>query len=215
MNREEFFAANETIEFNPVKRLNTRVNQICDRILPADLRQDARGVIEGSRLTLLHTRARDAIESGRFHLIDGMLVDFANELLTAFQFELRSGLLKPWSASDEVKRCASAGYFERNLINGFEVCALRDGLEPGEQIDIHASALRAIKTDRREILRGGDFFDRLRLSGYSKEFWLRQCTSTARLAEAERMLNRKAEIASRPFSASSGPNAGESTVIQR
>jgi hypothetical protein len=90
-----------------------------------------------------------------------------------------------------------------------------EGLEPGERIDIHTSALRAIKTDRREILRGGDFFDQLRPSGYSREFWLRQCTSANRLAEAERMANRKAEIAARPFSATSGPNAGEATVIQR
>ena len=65
-------------------------------------------MIEGSRLVALHNRAKDAIESGKFHLIDGMLVDFANDLHAALSFERQNGALKVMTADTEVKRCAAA-----------------------------------------------------------------------------------------------------------
>jgi hypothetical protein len=164
----------------------------------------------------LYARVQDALRNFRIDLIPAALADYKGALRERMSFERTHGALKqPATPSDEVKRVAATGFFRRNLINGFEIRALADGLEPGETIDIHASALRAIRTDRREIARGSDFFDRLRPTGYSKEFWLRQCTSPDRLAEAENMAKREAEIAQRPFSSTSGPNASESTVIQR
>jgi hypothetical protein len=200
MDIEEFFAANETIERDPVRRLNARVEQLCARILPADLPPDVRAAIEGSRLSALHTRAKDAIERGRTDLIDSILAEFASDLGRALDFERRpGGRLYIGLQADEAKRVAATGYFEKYLINGFEVRALADGLEPGEKIDIHTPAFRVIKTNRREIARGSDFFDRGRPAGYSKEFWLKKCTPADRLAEAENAAKREETEAARPL----------------
>jgi hypothetical protein len=204
------------VDFDLTKHFTAAVARIeaieVDQTAPPELRES---IITQLR-TALCARVQGALADFRIDRIPAALADYKSGLRERMEWERTRGSLKqPATPADEVKRVAAAGYFDRNLINGFETHALMEGLEPGERIDIHASALRAIKTDRREILRGGDFFDQLRPSGYSREFWLRQCTSAARLAEAEKMANRIAEIAARPFSATSGPNAGEATVIQR
>jgi hypothetical protein len=204
------------IDFDLKKHFDEAVERIeaqeIDQALTPELRDSA---ITQPRASL-YARVQEALRNFRVDLIPAALADYKNALRERMQFERTHGALKqPPMPDDEVRRVAATGYFRRNLINGFEVKAIAAGLEPGETIDINAGALRAIKTDRREIARGSDFFDRLRPSGYSKEFWLRQCTPAPRLAEAEDMAKRETEIAQRPFSSTSGPNAGESTVIQR
>ena len=179
---------------------------------------DIRDEILSRELTEITPDAEHAYEHGSFdgRCREGLLARFRAGLERAISFERRpGGRLYTWLPSDEVQRVAATGYFSKYVVNGFEVAALGSGLEQGERIDVTVPAFRSIKTDRREILRGGDFFDHNRPSNTSKGFWLGQCTSAARLAEAEAMANRKAEVAARPFSASSGPNAGESTVMQR
>jgi hypothetical protein len=204
------------IDFDLTKNFDAAVERNeaseVDKTLTPELRES---VIARPRAEL-DARVQDALRNFRIDLIPAALADYKSALRERMRFERTQGSLKqPAMPADEVKRAAVTGYFRNYLINGFEVAALADGLEPGEQIDTTVPAFRAIKTDRREIARGGDFFDRLRPTGYSKQFWLGQCTSPARLDEAEKMLKREAEIAARPFSATSGPNAGQATVIRR
>lgn len=178
MNRDEFKTANATIEHNPVKRLNARVDQICDRILPADLRADVRDMIEGSRLAALHNRAKEAIETGRFHLIDSMLLDFANDIHAAYQFELTSGALKIVTSADEVKRLAHMGLWQKYCWNGFHTTTLVECLEPGD-LPIISVDYDEIRTSSRTITRADDFWDSLRPNGTSKEFWMKRGVSAS------------------------------------
>src|ERR1700729_3949250 len=105
MDITEFFEANEkTIERDPVRRLNAHVEQICKRILPDDLPAGVRTAIEGSRLAELHSRAKDAIESGRAHLLGAMCDEFAGSLGRALDFEREHGALKVVTPADEIKR---------------------------------------------------------------------------------------------------------------
>ncbi len=188
------------IDFDLQKHFRTAVERIeareVDQALTPALRESA---ITQPRAEL-DARVQDALRDFRIDKIPAALADYTNALRERMQFERTHGALKqPTMPADEVKRVAATGYFSKNLINGFEIAALADGLEQGEQIDVHASAFRAIKTDRREIPRGSDFFDRLRPSGYTKEFWLKQCTSAARLADAEAMERHVAQETSRPL----------------
>jgi hypothetical protein len=199
MDEKEFFAANEAIETNPVVWLNKGAERTWLNILPADLPPDLRIALLDSRLTALHARGKKLIESGNAHLIAVAISDFGDELRVALYRDRQpGGRLHVVLPADELKRVAASGYLEKYLINGHEVAALIDGLELGEQIDITVPAFRAIKTNRREIARGSDFFDRLRPSGYSKTFWLSKCTSAARLAEAETMEKHVAAERERP-----------------
>jgi hypothetical protein len=207
---------NIAIDFDLQKHFDAAVERIEAQVVDMTLTPELRASAITRPRAELDARVQERLRDFRIDLIPAALADYKSALRERMTWERTHGVLKqPATPYDEVKRCASAGYFERNLINGFEIHALADGLEPGEQIDVHASALRVIKTDRREIPRGSDFFDRLRPSGYTKEFWLRGCTPATKLAEAEKMAQREIEIAARPFSATSGPTAGLSDVIRR
>jgi hypothetical protein len=208
----DFIAANKLIERDPVLLGETLARHTCERILPPDLRPDVLKDLR-PRLAALSGRMKDCAERGKAFLIFEMIIpEFANELREWMNFEHRpGGRLHVVTQADEMKRCATAGYFERNLINGFEVQALADGIEPGEQIDIHAPAFHVIKTNKREIARGSDFFDRGRPAGYSKAFWLKKCTAADRLREAQEQLEREERAAARPRwndspESSAGPN---------
>ncbi len=207
---------NMAIDFDLQKHFDAAVDRIDAREVDEALTPQQRESIITQPRAALDARVQDALRNFRIDLIQAALTDYKNALRERMRFERTHGFLKqPATLTDECRRVAASGYFRKYLINGHEVAALADGLELGEQIDITVPAFRAIKTNRREIARGSDFFDRLRPSGYSKEFWLRQCTPAAKLAEAEKMAQREAEIANRPFSSTSGPHAGESTVVQR
>ena len=116
MDLTEFFAANETIERDPVKRLNAGTARICERIVPDDFPPDIRLAVLRSRFDALHGRAKSAIESGRADLIESILADFANDLRGVVQLERER--LRANTSADEVKRHARV--FEENLYNGFE-----------------------------------------------------------------------------------------------
>jgi hypothetical protein len=204
------------IDFDLKKHFEAAVErvdaQVLDQALTPELRESA---ITQPRAAL-YARVQDALSRFRVDLIPGALADYKLALRERMIWERAFGVLKqPITPYDEMLRVAASGYFQRYLINGFEQKGLRENFEPGEQIDVHAPAFHVIRTNRREILRGSDFFDQNRPSGYSKSFWMSQCTPAAKLAEAEDMIKRDAEIRARPFSASSGPHAGLSTVIQR
>jgi hypothetical protein len=207
---------NKVIHFDLQKHFDGAVQRIeaceVDQTLTPELRES---VITRARAEL-DAWVWDALRDFRIDRIPAALADYKNALRERMHFERTHGSLKqPATPADELKRVAESGYLEKYLINGHEVAALIDGLEPGEQIDTTVSAFRAIKTNRREIARGSDFFDRLRPNGYSKEFWMEKCTSAARLAKAEAMEQHEAAVRARPFPATSGPNASESTVIRR
>jgi hypothetical protein len=204
MNMEDFYTANETIERDPVKRLNARVEQICNRILPDDLPADVRAAIEGSRLAALHTRAKDAIERGREYLLEEVILpDFANELRDALNFERTNGALKVTTGADEIKRCSGRGDWERFVWNGFETGTISRVLERGERIE--SVGFREIKTSKRTIVRRDEIFDRFRPISNSREHWLKQCTPESQILERERMAAREATESARPFHQQSGP----------
>ena len=203
MNIEEFFAANETIEFNPVKRVNARVKQICEQILPADLRPDVRVVIEGSRLAALHNRAKGAIERGRTDLIEPMLADFANDLRAALNFERTSGALKAMTADTEVKRIANAGLFQKFCWNGHHTHTLAERLEQ-DDLPIVSVDYDGITTSKRTIRRDDDFWDLLRPSGTSKEFWAKRGVPDLVVQRAKDMAQHVERERNRPFAETSG-----------
>jgi hypothetical protein len=204
------------IDFDFQKHFAAAVEGIEAQEINQTLTPEQRESIVTNPRAALYARVRELLRDFRLDRIPAALADYKGELREKMRFERTRGFLKqPATSADEVNHIAALGYFSKYLINGFEVNALRDGLELGERIDVTIPAFRFIKTDRREIVRGSDFFDRLRPSGYTKEFWMKQCTPAARLAEAEAMEGRRERLAERPFSATSGPNAGESTVIQR
>jgi hypothetical protein len=204
------------IDFDLAKTFDAAVERIEAIEINQALAPELRESITKQARAELDARVQELVRDFRIDRIPAALADYKSALRERMTFEFTHGALKqPATPADEVNRVAATGYFSKYLINGFEINALRDGLELGEQIDIHTSGLRVIKTNRREIPRGSDFFDRLRPSGYTKSFWLAQCTPAAKLDHAEKMAQREAEIAARPFSATSGPHAGESTVIQR
>ena len=64
MDLTDFFAANETIERDPVKRLNAGTARICERIVPDDFPPDIdlRSCVQGS---MRYTAGKSAIENGR------------------------------------------------------------------------------------------------------------------------------------------------------
>jgi hypothetical protein len=214
MDITEFFEANEkTIERDPVRRLNARVEQICKRILPDDLPADVRVTILDSRLTALHARAKALIERGRTHLLDVALDEFTEDLGKALYFERQHGALKVCTPADEVRRISGAGLWSRFHWNGHETGTLLLVLKPGETIK--GVGFREIVTSERTIVRYDAIFDAFRPNGYSVEFWRKGCTSENEIAAAEAMERHEAAVRERPFSATSGPNASESTVVRR
>ena len=115
--------------------------------------------------------------------------------------------------ADEVKRISTAGWFEK-LAWHKEPWILAQILERGERIE--KVDFREITTSKRTITRRDPAFDALRPISMSKEHWFNQiCTPPSIVDEAEAAAKREADHAARPFSATSGPNAGEATVMQR
>ncbi len=195
------------LDFDLAKHFGTAVDRIDAREVDEILAPDLRESIFAQPRAALYARVQDDLCDFRLDRIPAALADYRLALRERMTFERTRGSLKPPSTPiDEVKRVAETGYFEKYLVNGFELRTLADWLEPGERIDIHAPAFRLIKTDRREIVRGGDFFDQGRPVGYTKEFWLKKCTPAHLLAEAEEKLKREEREAARPFSDFAGPN---------
>ena len=213
----DFYAANETIERDPVKRLNAGTERSCERILPADLPADVRNAILGSRLGALHARAKEAIERGQAHLIDGILAEFASDLGRALDFE-REHSLKVVMPADEIRRASGAGLFEKFAWHR-ETGMIVRLLDVGDRIGIvnfREIEVRGPDGATRTITRRDPRFDQYRPISRSKEsFYAEWCTPTSTWEEAEAAAKREIEIAQRPFSATSGPNAGEATVVRR
>jgi hypothetical protein len=199
---DEFFAANETIERDPVKWLNRLTEQTCERILPPDLPPDLRVALLRSRLSTLHARGKDAIESGRAYLITDAVSDFGNDLRGALAYERASGALKPWRREDEIKKFAGRGDWERHLYNAHEVICAQQLLPEGAHI--LAVGWHGVTTDKGEIPRGE--YESLRPVSTSRAHWesLNTPGHVIQVAiEREKYVERERN---RPFSEMSGPS---------
>jgi hypothetical protein len=179
----------------------------------SDIPEETFDTIAGPLRQRLAERAERQVKRRDYDRIDALLTEYAVELRAAIGWHRREGMLKPMTAESEVKRIANAGFFQKFYWNGWEVKALNEFLENGEQI-LEVDFYKIV-TSKRTIARAGDFFDAGRPSGYSKQFWMGNATPAARLAEAEAAAKRDDEVARRPFSSTSGPHAGVETVVQR
>ncbi|MGA7873048.1 MAG: hypothetical protein WCA22_19330 [Candidatus Binatus sp.] len=214
----DFSAANKLIERDPVVMGERLARAACDRILLPDLPVDVLHKGLSQRVGALSGRMKDAVERGRAYLIaETIIPEFANDLRDWMSYERRSGALKPWSAADKGK--GKAHLFEGFAWHrepGMIIRRLERGDDFGKITFREVEIVGADGTHKPSFVRRDPRIDDYRPVGRSKESWYQEwCTPESVIAEAEAAARREEEIATRPFSATSGPNAGEATVVRR
>ena len=105
------------LPFDPVSRFWSALERIIERT-PADVPVALRDKKVAALLAPLIPRANDAIQSGKFSLVDDLLAGFANALRGAVMLEREQGELKPWTGHDTMMPWV--GTLSEHLFNGFE-----------------------------------------------------------------------------------------------
>jgi hypothetical protein len=206
----DFSAANKLIERDPIVLGERLAITTCSRILPPDLPAALLQTLR-QRLSALSGRMADAVSRGKAYLIfESVLSEFGNELREWMHFERTNGALRQMTVADEVTRCARAGLFEKYLWNGFHVRTLMECLTP-EDLPIKNVNYDEIMVSSKTISRESEFWDLLRPSGTSKEFWARRGVQASVIEEAKDRARHVEEERSRSGwndspSSSAGPN---------
>lgn len=151
MKLDEFYTAIDGIVIDPRPQIKMATSHTIAHTLGADIPADLRERLCSEPLRALFAAVENSIEAGHYSACEGHLSAFRSALAAAVADARQFGELKPWSAADQIARCAAGGLWHTYHWNGFEVRVIQNMLMPNESIA--EVTYRTVRTDQRTITR--------------------------------------------------------------